>query len=115
MRMASAARPLSIGFGIASLVPVAYYFYQSWLFSQWAQAQARQGGFVCGTGMAALVMVCAIAAGACSAVAAVFGLVGYIGLPKPRPRKRLLEVMLAGSVVIIMLIATAIAIAVFSL
>jgi type II secretory pathway component PulM len=74
--------------------------YQNWLFSQWAQERVRNREFVCGTGMFALLAFCVVIAGTLSGVAALLGLAGYFRMDRPRPKKRLLEIMLISSVVV---------------
>ncbi|WP_090443365.1 hypothetical protein [Duganella sp. CF458] len=73
-------------------MPFAYFFYQNWLFSQWAQEQAGNGGFVCGTGIVLLLSFCAAVTAAFSGTAVLLGLIGYRRMAKPRPGKRLLEI-----------------------
>ncbi len=87
--------------GVTSIAPVAYFMYQNWLFSQWAKDQANNGGFVCGTGMFALLALCIVVAGVISAAATLLGSIGYLRIEKPRPRKRLVEIALLGSVLVI--------------
>lgn len=91
----------SLVLGVTSIMPLAYFMYQNWLFSQWAKEEVSNGGFVCGTGMFALLALCVVVAGAFSGIASLFALVGYLKAEKPRPRMRLLEIMLVGSVMII--------------
>lgn len=47
-------------FGMMSLLPIFFGVYQYWQFSVWANEQIKNGGFVCGTGIAMLFAVCAI-------------------------------------------------------
>ena len=84
---------------------MAYFKYQNWLFSQWASEQAGNGGFVCGTGIFALLATCIAAGGILSAAGSLLGLIGYVRAEKPRPRKRLLEVLIVGSALVIAIVA----------
>ncbi|MFS2002024.1 hypothetical protein ACEN9F_00230 [Duganella sp. CT11-25] len=95
----------SLMLGTASLAPMVYFAYQNWLFSQWAKEQSVNGGFVCGTGMVALLALCIVAGGAFSAVGSLLGLIGYFKIEKPRPRMRILEIGLVGSVMVVAMIA----------
>lgn len=46
-------------FGMMSLLPIVFGAYQYWQFSVWANEQSKNGGFVCGTGIFMLFIVCA--------------------------------------------------------
>ena len=76
---------------LSVLAPVAYVSYFSWRFNQWAETQ--HGG-VCGMpllgawGLGLLVM------GFLSLVAVGLGITAFARLSAPRPRRRLLELLL---------------------
>ena len=74
-----------------SVFPIAYFMYQNWLFSQWAKERVSAGGFVCGTGMFALLALCAVVTCVTSGAASLLGLMGYVRSEKPRSKIRLLE------------------------
>ena len=82
----------SLAFGATSVLPFAYFLYQNWLFTQWAQERASNGGFVCGTGIFLLFSFCAAVSTALSGAAALLGFIGYCRMARPRPGKRLLEI-----------------------
>lgn len=94
----------SLMFGAASIAPMVYFAYQNWMFSQWAKEQASTGNFVCGTGMFALLALCIVAGGAFSAVGSLLGLIGYFRMEKPRPRIRIFETALVGSVMVVAMV-----------
>jgi hypothetical protein len=82
----------------ASYAPVAYFFYQNWLAAKWAQQQLGNGAFVCGTGILVLAIACIFLSAVFSTTAAVLGVVSYVKVQRPRPKKRMLEVALLGLV-----------------
>jgi hypothetical protein len=75
-----------------SVLPIAYFVYQNWLFSQWAKERVSAGGFVCGTGIFALLALCAVLTCVTSGAASLLGIVGYLRDEKPRSKARLLEI-----------------------
>lgn len=91
--------------GATSFAPVAYFMYQNWLFSKWAKEQASGGGFVCGTGIVALLALCIAVSAVFSLLAALLGFIGYLRIDKPRPGKRLLEIALVGMGFIVAIVA----------
>jgi hypothetical protein len=95
----------SLILGTASLTPLVYFAYQNWLFSQWAKEEANNGGFVCGFGVVGLLALCVVAGGAFSAVGTLLGLIAYFKTERPRPRMRILEIGLVGSMVVAMIAA----------
>ena len=86
--------------GAVSLAPIVFFLYQNWLFSQWAKKLASNGEFVCGTGIIAIFILCTVVATCLSAVATFIGFLGYLEIDKPRPRKRLFEVLVIGSILV---------------
>ena len=93
----------SLAMGFISLLPLAYYLYQYWLFSLWARERAGNGEFVCGTDMVLLLALCAAVTSAFSGLATLFGFIGYRRMEKPRPGKRLLELAMVASTLPILL------------
>jgi hypothetical protein len=85
-------------FGALSAVPIFWGLYSYWRFDTWATDRARHGEFICGTGIVAVVMLCATAGIALGLIAAVCSLCGYARSPKPRARKRLIEAFMVGGV-----------------
>jgi len=94
----------SLTLGATSIVPVIYFMYQNWMFSQWASAQTSSGGPVCGTGIFALLLICTVVGGVFAAAGSLLGMIGYLRTEKPRPKKRLFEIALVGSGMVIALI-----------
>lgn len=81
-----------------SFAPVAYFIYQNWLFSKWAQQQSGNGTFVCGTGIFVLAMGCIALSAAFSVSGALLGVASYFKVQRPRPQRRMLELALLGVV-----------------
>jgi hypothetical protein len=75
-----------------SVLPIAYFVYQNWIFSRWAKERVSTGGFVCGTGMFALLALCAVVTCVTACAASGLGFVGYLRSEKPRSKIRLLEI-----------------------
>jgi len=94
----------SLAMGALSLLPLAYYIYQYWLFAQWAQERASNGQFVCGTGIVLLLGFCAAVTAAFSGIATLLGFIGYRRIQKPRPGNRLLEVAAVASTLPLLLV-----------
>lgn len=63
--------------------------------------QASKGQFVCGTGLAAVFALCITITGVFAAAASFLGVVGYLKMPKPRPKRRLAEIAVIGSIGVI--------------
>lgn len=82
--------------GALSSVPVIYWVIQNWELSLQAEAQAKGGGFVCGTGGLLLFIACMACAGALSLSAVALGVFSYWRVPKPRPRRRRIELAVVG-------------------
>lgn len=95
----------SLMLGIASIVPLAYFVYQNWMFSQLAKAQASNGNYVCGTGVFALLAFCIAVGGIVSATGSLLGIVGYLRTERPRPIRRVFEIFLVGGVMVIAIAA----------
>ncbi|RFP13001.1 hypothetical protein D0T25_29300 [Duganella sp. BJB488] len=95
----------SLMLGAVSIVPMIYFAYQNWMFSQWAKEQASAGNFVCGTGMFALLALCIVAGGAFSALGSLLSLIGYFRMEKPRPRIRIFETALVGCILVVAMVA----------
>lgn len=87
--------------GALSLIPVIFGIYQNWQFSQWAAERHKSGEFVCGTGLVAILFLCAALAFSLAACAVACGFVDYIKTPRPRPVKRKLELGLVGNVFVL--------------
>jgi hypothetical protein len=87
----------SLLLGAISVSPIAYFMYQNWLFSQWAREQVSTGGFVCGTGMFALLALCSVITSVTSGTAWLLGIFGYLRSEKPRPKIWLLEITVIGT------------------
>jgi len=95
----------SLTLGVTSIAPLAYFMYQNWLFSQWSKEQAGQGAFICGTGMVALLSLCVVIGAAFSAIGSLLGLISYFKIEKPRPSRRILEIALVGTIMILAIAA----------
>lgn len=95
----------SLLLGMASIAPLAYFVYQNWMFSQWAKTQASNGGYVCGTGMFALLAFCIAVGGIFSATGSLLGIIGYLRIARPRPRRRVFEIVLVGAVMVVAIAA----------
>ena len=70
-------------------VPIVWGIDQYAAFAAWARTRSAQGEFVCGTGMVMLVFACIAATAFCLTVASALGIIRYLRLPPPRPRKQL--------------------------
>ncbi|MFZ6653879.1 hypothetical protein [Undibacterium sp. TJN19] len=88
--------------GILSLLPVVFLVYEYQVFSAWAKQQAENGGFVCGTGLAGLTLLCALVAVIFSLPALVCAVMAYQYAPSPRGLMRKLEVLVVGNVVVLL-------------
>jgi hypothetical protein len=85
-------RSCSLAVLVLSLLgPIAYVSYFSWRFNQWAETQ--HGG-VCGMPLLGSWGLGLLAMGALSLVAAGLGIAAFVRLPAPRPRRRLVELLL---------------------
>jgi hypothetical protein len=87
--------------GGLSLVPILFLGYQYWQFLAWASKRSNNGEFVCGTGIVAVLFLCAAVAFLLALCAVVCGFIAYIKTPKPRPLKRTLELPLVGVVLVL--------------
>jgi hypothetical protein len=94
-------------FAATIVVPVAYFIYQNRVFSTWAKERARNGEFVCGTGLAVLLGACFVLICLLWAVASTLGLIGYMRIEKPRPKGRLRELWLVVSTLIVAIVLMA--------
>jgi hypothetical protein len=81
---------------IVAALPLAFFVYQYWEFTRWAAERARDGG-VCGTGVIALLAVCAIANCITAGVAGVLAIIGYLKREEPRSALRSLEKTAIGT------------------
>lgn len=104
-KLVKSLRFWSLMLGAISIAPLVYFAYQNWLFSQWAKTQAGNGGFVCGTGIVALLSLCVVVGGVFSAGGSLLGLIGYFKIEKPRPRIRILEIGLVGSIMAVAIVS----------
>jgi hypothetical protein len=91
-------------FGTLSLAPVIFGVYQNWQFSQWAAERDKNGEFVCGTGIVALTLLCAVLAFSLATCSVSCGFVDYIRTSKPRSIKRKIELGLVGNVFVFALV-----------
>jgi len=76
---------------LSVLAPAAYVTYFSWRFSQWAETQ---DGGVCGMPLLGAWGLGLLAMCFLSLVALGLGVVSFVRLPAPRPRRRLAELLL---------------------
>ena len=84
-------RATSIAVGVLALVvPAAWFFYQQWRFVEWAKTAE---GPVCGMPFLAALIGAVLLAAALSFVASCFGVAAFVRLPKPRPKRRLVELL----------------------
>lgn len=84
-------RATSIATGIFALVfPAAWFFYQQWRFAEWAKTAE---GPACGMPFLGALLSAVLLAAALSLVAASFGVAAFLRLPKPRPKRRLVELL----------------------
>lgn len=84
-------RATSIVIGIFALVfPAAWFFYQQWRFAEWAKTAE---GPVCGMPFLGALLGALMLAAMLSFVASGFGVAAFLRLPKPRPRRRLVELL----------------------
>lgn len=90
--------------GGLSLVPVLFCGYHYVQFSLWASEQSKNGEFVCGTGIVAVLFLCAAAALFLAVCAVACSSIAYVKAPKPRSLKRTLELPLLGAVLILVLL-----------
>ena len=73
-------------------------------FSLWASERSKNGEFVCGTGIVALLFLCVAIALFLAICAVACGSIAYVKTPKPRSHKRTLELPLVGAVLVIVLL-----------
>jgi hypothetical protein len=96
--------------GGLSFVPVLFCGYQYTQFSLWASERSKNGEFVCGTGIVALLFVCAAVALFLAICAIASGSIAYVKTPKPRSLKRTLELPLVGAVLVFFLLCCLLAV-----
>jgi|GEM_PF-1820181 hypothetical protein len=84
-------RSCSIALSVLSLLaPGAYIAYSSWRFQQWAETQT---GGVCGMPLLAVWAIGLLAMCVLSVAALGLGVASFVRLPAPRPRRRLMELV----------------------
>ncbi|WP_369941503.1 hypothetical protein [Xanthomonas medicagonis] len=84
-------RSCSIALSVLSLLaPGAYIAYSSWRFQQWAETQT---GGVCGMPLLAVWALGVLAMCVLSVAALGLGMTSFVRLPAPRPRRRLVELV----------------------
>lgn len=79
-------------------------------FSLWASERSKNGEFVCGTGIVALLFLCAAVALFLGICAVACGSIAYVKTPKPRSLKRMLELPLVGAVLVFALLYSLVAV-----
>lgn len=87
-------RQISWFFGVLAYVapPVWAYFEQ---LSVYGGAE-DQNGYVCGLPMLAIIVLACIGAAVLSGLATLFGTLSFLSLSKPRPRLRIVELVVLG-------------------
>lgn len=85
-------RSISLLLGaLAVILPIAWFVYQQWEFNQWA---AKQEGPVCGLPALVAYIGAGFIAVIFSFISVLLGTVAYFRMPKPRPNRRIAELLL---------------------